>query len=180
LFAEARLRDGTEALIWELLPSDREALRQGYEQLSVPARHHRFLAAVPHLTDAMLDVLVGEVDGIDHVALVLVVLDENHDGEPVGVARMVRYPEQPDAADVAVTVLDQWQGRGVATALLEELVRRRPEGVTRLVTVVAADNPASVAMLRRLGRTTVTLAGSGLLDVEVDLPETPRPAGRPD
>ena len=52
MFAEARLRDGTEALIWELLPSDREALRQGYEQLSDLARHHRFLSAVPHLTAA--------------------------------------------------------------------------------------------------------------------------------
>ena len=114
------------------------------------------------------------------MALALVVLDENHEGVPVGVARMVRYPDQPDAADVAVTVLDQWQGRGVATALLEELMRRRPEGVTRLVTVVAEDNPASVAMLRRLGKSTVTVAGSGVLEVEVELPEAPEPAGRPD
>jgi RimJ/RimL family protein N-acetyltransferase len=170
LFAEARLRDGTEALIWELLPSDRETLRQGYEQLSVPARHHRFLTAIPHLTDAMLDVLIDGVDGVDHVGLVLVALDENHDGEPAGVARMIRYPDQPDAADVAVTVLDKWQGRGVATVLLEELMRRRPQGVQRLVTVVAEDNPASLAMLRRLGESTVTEAGSGVLDVVVELP----------
>jgi RimJ/RimL family protein N-acetyltransferase len=170
VFAEKRLADGTAALVWTLLPKDRETLRHGYEQLSVPARYHRFLSSVPRLTDAMLDTLVDDVDGVDHVALVLVAIDEDHDGEPAGVARMIRYPDRPDAADVAVTVLDRWQGRGVATALLAELLRRRPKGVTTLVTVVADDNPASLAMLRRLGETTVAEAGSGLLDVVVELP----------
>ena len=43
------------------------------------------------------------------------------DGEvPLGVARFVRRDE-PGTAEVAVTVVDDWQGRGVATALLERL-----------------------------------------------------------
>ena len=99
----------------------------------------------------MLDHLVDEVDGVDHVALVLVVIGDDHKGVPVGLARMIRYADDPTAADVAVTVVDEWQGRGVATALLAELVRERPEGVTHIVTTVAADNAASLAMLARLG-----------------------------
>lgn len=173
MFAEARLSDGTLALIWELLPSDREALREGYEHLSEEARFHRFLAAVPHLTDAMLDHLVDEVDGVNHVALALVVITEDGEGIPAGVARMIRYEARPTAADVAVTVLDEWQGRGVATALLAELLRRRPAGVTQLVTAVAADNTASLAMLRRLGPTTATPAGPNRYDVVVDLENVP-------
>ena len=94
---------------------------------------------MPHLSDAQLDHLVGEVD-VDHVALALVVIDEDHLGVPVGVARMIRYWQQPTAADVAVTVLDQWHGRGVATALLDELMRQRPAGITELVTTITADN----------------------------------------
>ena len=120
----------------------------------------------------MLDHLADEVDGVDHVALALVVLDEDNLGIPVGVARMIRYRAEPSDADLAVTVIDSWQGRGVATALLAELMRERPTGVTRIVTTVAADNTASLAMLRRLGEITVTPAGIDRLDVVVELTPT--------
>ena len=177
MIAEAELKDGTRSQIWPLLPRDREAVRERYETLSAETREHRFLASVPHLTERMLDHLVDEVDGIDHVALALVVLDEDNVGVPVGVARMIRYRDRPSAADLAVTVDDAWQGRGVATALLAELLRERPRGVTQVVTTVAADNEASVALLRRLGRCTVTPAGPNRLDVVVDLDDVPTSAG---
>ena len=170
MYTEAELADGTHAVILPLLPSDREALRDGFEGLSAESQNHRFLASVSHLTDAMLDHLVDEVDGVDHVALALVVLDEDNVGTPVGVARMIRYGDRPTEADVAVTVVDDWQGHGVAGALLAELVQERPVGVCRIVTAVAADNAASLAMLRHLGETAVTPAGIGRLDVVVDLP----------
>lgn len=184
MIAEARLTDGTLALVVALHPEDREALREGYEQLSTDTRYHRFLATVPHLNDDLLDHLVDEVDGVDHVALALVVVDADHVGVPVGVARVIRYAQDPSAADVAVTVLDEWQGRGVASALLAELMRQRPAGVSRLVTTVSSDNTASLSMLRRLGPTTTTPAGVNRLDVVVDLalpaPElVPHPTGDP-
>ena len=172
---ELELRDGTRALIWTLLPGDREALAEGYEHLDAESKYHRFLRSVPHLDDAMLDVLVDEVDGVNHVALVLFVLDEEGKGEPAGVARMVRYGQDPETADVAFTVLPQYRGRGVASTLLEELVRERPPGVSRLLTYVTTDNAASLRMLRRLGPAVVTPEGQGQVSVEVQLPEVPAP-----
>lgn len=175
MIAEACLADGTRALIWPLLPDDREALREGYEHLSAEAQVHRFLSSVPHLSPALLDHLVDEVDGVDHVALVLVAIDQDDQGVPIGVGRLIRYEDRPTAADVAVTILDEWQGRGAATALLAELMRQRPAGVTQLVTTVMSDNAASLAMLRRLGTTALTPAGPNRLDVVVDL-NPPLPA----
>jgi RimJ/RimL family protein N-acetyltransferase len=128
----------------------------------------------------MLEHLVDEVDGIDHVALVLVVIGEDHVGVPVGLARMIRYEHSPTEADVAVTVVDEWQGRGVATALLAELARERPRGVTRVVTTVAADNRASLAMLARMGTMTSTSSEDNRVDVRVELPPTPGPESDPD
>lgn len=177
MIAEAVLTDGTSAQIWPLHHEDRAALYDGYERLSPEARLHRFLACVPHLSDTILDQLVDNVDGVDHVALALVVIDDEHVGAPVGVARMIRYANRPTAADVAVTVLDEWQGRGVATALLDELMRQRPVGVTELVTTVTSDNTASLAMLRRLGPCTVTPAGTNRLDVVVELAVPPSDEG---
>lgn len=174
---ESELPDGTQVLIWPLLPRDRKAVSEAYDLLSEESRNHRFLSSVPHLTEAMLDHLVDEVDGVDHVALALVVVGQDHVGVPTGVARMIRYPHDPKAADIAVTVIDEWHGRGVATTLLAELMRVRPLGVTRIVTTVSADNKASLAMLRRLGPTEITSAGGPRLDVVVDIgpgpPEEP-------
>ncbi len=176
---EVRLRDGTRAVIWSLLPGDREALREAYEHLSPESKLHRFLTPVPHLTETMLDHLVDEVDGVDHVARVLFVLEDSKLGVPAGVARMIRYTDEPTVADVAVTVADEFQGRGVASALLAELMDRRLEGVECILTEVVADNPASLAMLRALGPTTVESAGINRLRVSVKLPPVPEPARPP-
>lgn len=173
MITETRLRDGTPALIVSLLPMDRDTLRAEYDKLSAHTRDSRFLAGVPHLTERLLHHLVDEVDGVDHVALALVVLDERHEGDPAGVGRIIRYRDQPDAADLAVTVADAWQRRGVARALLDELIRSRPAGVTRIVTSIAADNVASLAMVRHLGECTMTPVGGNCLDVEVLLTATP-------
>jgi ribosomal protein S18 acetylase RimI-like enzyme len=174
---EVVLPDGTRAITWALLPQDRDELARGYEELDPESKYHRFLSAVPRLSDAMLDHLVDEVDGVDHVALVLFVLDDQTVGTPAGVARMIRYPDDPEAADVAVTVLPAYRGRGVASTLLAELVVERPAGVHRIVTEVAADNLPSLRMLQRLGPTRVAPDGDHTLQVEVELPQAgPRAA----
>jgi RimJ/RimL family protein N-acetyltransferase len=177
-----RLRDGTDGVVVPLLRANREALRREYAHLSSETQFHRFLAAVPELSETMLDHLVDEVDEVDHVAVVLLGLPPDGTEVPMGLARMIRYPDDPTAADLGVTVADEWQGRGVATALLEVLVRNRPAGVERIVTVVSVDNPASIAMLRRLGEVKVTPTGVGTLEVVVDLeprPDRPAPAPEP-
>jgi len=166
-----RLRDGTEAFVVPLLPANREALREEYAHLSAETRFDRFLAAVPSLTDRMLDHLVDDVDGVDHVALVLIVIDPDGTERPLGLARIIRYRDDPRVADVAVTVVDEWHGRGVATALLEVLMRQRPAGVERIATLVNASNRASLAMLRRLGEVEVSRPESGVQLVMVTLPD---------
>ncbi|GAA1931301.1 GNAT family N-acetyltransferase [Nocardioides marmoribigeumensis] len=164
---EVRLRDGSLAVTWALLPQDRDELARGYDALGDESKFERFLTGVPHLTAAMLHRLVDEVDGDHHVALVIFVV-EGGQGTPAGVGHLIRYPDDPAAADVAVTVAEAFRGRGVATALLARLVAERPAGVERLVTTVVATNHASLAMLRRLGPTTVT-DRDDRLDVVVEL-----------
>jgi RimJ/RimL family protein N-acetyltransferase len=171
---EVVLADGTPALVWPLLDTDAEALRSGYAELSPASRRSRFLADLPELSDTLLQILVGGVDGVDHIAVVLTAYPAEGGARPVGVARLVRYRDEPEVADVGVTVLDAWQGRGVGAALLTAVLARRPRGVVRLRTTVAADNRASLAMLGRAGRLTARHDGGGALTVEVtDLP----PAG---
>jgi len=166
---ELLLRDGTPAMVWSLSPNDALGLQENYKGLSAESRYNRFLTRVGNLSDSLLRRLVDDVDGLDHQALVLVAFPGDEPEVAAGVGRLVRYRDDPQTADVAVTVKDAWQGRGVASALLAELVASRPEGVKRLLTYVAGSNAASLAMLDRLGEMTTLEAGPNILEVRVEL-----------
>ena len=168
------LQDGTPALIWPLLPTDAETLRDMFRRLSPESRQHRFLQALDQLDDPMIRRLVDSVDGVHHIALLLIVLPSGGEEEPVGVARLLQYSDDPTIAEIAVTVVDDWQGRGVGTALVSALMQRRPAAVTRLRTLVAADNRASLALLAGAGRVSSGLPERGVLDVTVELPAATR------
>jgi RimJ/RimL family protein N-acetyltransferase len=166
---ELSLRDGTPAMIWPLLPTDGQTLREMFRRLSPESRQRRFLSSLSDLDDAMIQRLVGKVDGVHHIALVLVVLPPEGEEWPVGVARLVQDPADPASAEVAFTVADEWQGRGVGTALADALLPRRPAEVTRLRADVEAGNLASLALLTRAGRMSSGVPRRGIVDVTVDL-----------
>ena len=166
---ELVLPDGTPAMVWALSPSDARGLRENYRQLSPEARYSRFLSGVSDLSDDMLRRLVDEVDGVNHVALVLVAFPEDGPDRAVGIGRIVRLHDRPSAADVAVTVDDAWRRRGIGTALLDELIRRRPAGVVEIITHVAADNRGSLALLARAGKVALSASSGARYDVHVDL-----------
>ena len=68
------LRDGTPAMIWPLLSTDAETLREGFRRLSPDSRQRRFLAALNELDAPMIRLLVDSVDGVHHIALLLIAL----------------------------------------------------------------------------------------------------------
>jgi GNAT superfamily N-acetyltransferase len=163
------LRDGTPALVWPLLSTDAGGLREAFRSLSDDARWSRFLTRRTELDDGMLRQLVDGVDGVRHIALVLVALPADAPGAPVGVGRLVQADDDPATADIALTVADGWRGRGVGTALARALVAQRPAAVRRIVTVAADGNRPILALLSRLGTTTTRRTGSGVIEVTVEL-----------
>jgi ribosomal protein S18 acetylase RimI-like enzyme len=71
--------------------------------------------------------------------------------------------EDPEAAEVAVAVVDDWHRRGVAGALLAELsARAQHEGFRRFVAVVRADNRGALALFGRVSGSKLRLAGAVL------------------
>ena len=176
---ETSLRDGTPALIWPLLPTDARGLREAFRHLSPEARSQRFLSNLTDLDDSMLHRLVDNVDGVHHLALILVVLLPEGDAEPVGVARLIQDVLHPTAAHVAVTVADGWRQRGVGIALAQALVERRPQEVQRLLADVAFDNRASLRLLGKLGRVRLTPAEMGVVEAVVELEPIPPVESQP-
>lgn len=110
--------------------------------MSPRSRYLRFHGATPRLTPAVRRRLV-DVDGCRHVAFVALA-----DGRPVGLARCLTLGD--GRAELAVEVVDAWQGRQVGTALVRAVTARAVVlGHTGLVAEVMADNEAMIALLRR-------------------------------
>jgi RimJ/RimL family protein N-acetyltransferase len=142
------LEDGSTILVRAIHGGDGELLARMFERLSHDARRRRFRGRLDTLGEEDLDYLT-DVDGYRHDALVAIEPDEH---EAVGVARFVRLPGRRELAEVAVEVLDEWQRRGVATALLLELTdRARAAGIESYSAIVDPDNEVITALLDRLG-----------------------------
>lgn len=165
-----KLRNGARVEIRPIEPSDKRELAAGFERLSELSRYRRFLSPTAHLTDKQLTYLT-DVDHGDHEALVAM---DAETGNGVAVARYVRSSAHADEAEAAVVVADDWQRRGLGTALLRRLAARaREEGIASFTALVSADNEPVRHMLDALGTAEQHHAGGGALEVSLRLPVDP-------
>jgi GNAT superfamily N-acetyltransferase len=142
----ARARDGTEVRLRPLDRGERDLVAGFFAGLSEDSRRRRFLQPMPRLSEAMLRHLV-DVDGRRHAAVVAEV-----GGECAGIARWIALPDEPGAAEVAVTVTDRFQGRGIGRLLLDALgPSAERAGVATLVYLVDPANRPVLHLLRSLG-----------------------------
>ena len=146
---------------------DRQRLARTFEELSPESRYRRFLMPLQELSDQQLERLL-DVDHHDHEAIVA--LDPERDAL-VGVARYIRLAEGSDRAEAAVAVVDDWQRRGLGSALLERLVKRaRAEGITHFTALVHAENRRAIELLSSLGCTRQSYSRE-VVELEIELPE---------
>jgi RimJ/RimL family protein N-acetyltransferase len=134
------LSDGTGVRIRPVEPADKPRLEVALSRLSRESIRRRFLAAKPSLSAAELRYLT-EVDGSQHIALVAV-LEEEPD-QIAAVARCIRTEPGAKAAEFAIVVGDELQGRGLGTALASALAARAwAAGIRRFEATTLADNDA--------------------------------------
>jgi GNAT superfamily N-acetyltransferase len=145
---ELTLSDHRKVEVRPLERRDREGLADAIERLSPQSRYLRFANAKPHMSARELDFLV-DVGRREHRALLAV---DPTTGWGVGVVRYVQLQAEPAVAEIAVTVSDDWQGRGLGSAMVKQLIEQaRDDGFAALRASVLATNKRSIAMLLRTG-----------------------------
>ena len=138
--ADVVLADGGACQIRPIRPDDASRLVETFHRLSAETIYRRFFTARSHLTAAEAEHF-ATVDHDDRVALVATV-----DDQVVGVARYERLAAG-DEAEVAFVVEDAYQGRGIGSALLEQLAAAaRDRGIRRFVAEVLPGNRTMVAV----------------------------------
>ncbi|MDX6664269.1 MAG: hypothetical protein QOG68_475 [Solirubrobacteraceae bacterium] len=168
------LPDGRGVGIRAITAADCDRLREAFERLSPESRYRRFLAPVAELSAAMLQSLT-DVDHSNHEALVAICPGS---GQIVGVARFVRLADDREAAELAVTVADDWQHDGLGTVLVALLAdRARACGVHRFVGEMLWRNRPMHHLLRELAIPEIH-GCDGVDEFSVLLPAEPVAAGR--
>lgn len=142
------LRDGSKVLIRPIRADDAAAERAFIEALSTGARHDRFLGQMGHPSESTIRHLV-DLDFVHDVGFVAV-----DQGDPEVFVGVGRYSTGADPAccECAITVMDAWQGRGLATVLMTHLIEvAKSRGITRMWSIDSAENSRMRDLAQHLG-----------------------------
>jgi nicotinate phosphoribosyltransferase len=168
---EVALRDGTRIRIRPIVTADKGAIVRGFERLSTESRVRRFFNPPASLSESMLHYLTT-IDYTNHMALgAWDVGAPDHPG--VAIARYIRLIDEPECAEAAVTVIDEYQHRGIATVLLEALALIAVQnGINRFCGYVQWENDEVLRLVRGLGGTVRhSSTGVARLDVPLEIAE---------
>lgn len=130
-----------------LRAGERAPVLEVFAGLSERSRRLRFLGSKPRLLETDIERLV-DVGCCGRGAVVAI---DAESGATVGLARYVR-DEGTHEAEVAFSVVDEWQGKGVGNRLVRELRElAREESIFRFRALIARGNRPAVALMRGLG-----------------------------
>jgi RimJ/RimL family protein N-acetyltransferase len=127
--------------------SDAERVARGFAALSRLSRYYRYGRET--ITQAEALGWLSALDGVDHFALGGCHAEL---AEPLGVARYVRCPDDPLEAEIAVTVVDAWHGRGIGGRLTRALLdHARSCGIETVRASILLENRAAVRLMKSIG-----------------------------
>ncbi|MFZ0531783.1 MAG: GNAT family N-acetyltransferase [Anaerolineales bacterium] len=162
------LKDGTQVVIRPIRPDDADDLQTTFQRLSMESIYLRFLSFKKELPDEEARYL-ATVDYSSRMAFVAI-CKENEKDIVVGVSRYVVLDTDPEIAESAVVVADEYQGRGLGKLLLWRLVNyARAKGIHYLCGDLQIGNDRMLELVKRSGLPHQTRFVDGIWEVTIDL-----------
>ena len=166
--ATETLPGGQRLWLRAIRPDDRDRLREEFLKLSKDTVRERFFSIKLDLTPDELTYLT-EVDFRHHVALVAE-LESGPYRIPVAVGRLVRRNDDPDHSEIAITVTDEMQARGIGRVLFRHLLDcARRLGIHHVDASVLAENTSMLKLIRRSGYPYVSTLEDGVRNITVTI-----------
>ena len=146
---------------------DKGRLAGALARLSPESQHKRFLMPKPRFSSSELRYLT-EIDGFDLVAIVAVLATDSE--SIVGVGRFVRLRDEPDTAEAAIVVGDEFQGQGLGRELGRRLADEALErGVKRFTATLLGENDASQRLFASISNRLESRVDHGLRELVMEL-----------
>ena len=160
------LSDGRKVEIRAQRPEDREGLHAAVQRASADTLYHRFFAAKRTFSEQEVHFFL-DIDFVGHVALVAVA---NEGGEPTIVGGCRYVVVEPGRAEVAFSVVDDYQKRGLGTALMRHIAAiGRQAGLGEFVAEVIADNAPMLKVFEQSGLAVTTKQEGTVVHVSLGL-----------
>jgi RimJ/RimL family protein N-acetyltransferase len=164
--AIATLRDARRLEIRAFRPDDRDGFLSAATRISPRSLYRRFFAVKRNFTEREKQFFLN-VDFDKHVALV-VLIEEAGQKSIVGSGRYVVV--QPGKAEVAFAIIDQYQGQGIGSILMQHLaIIARAAGLQELIAEVLPENKPMLKLFEKSGLRMTTTSNSGVVHVNLQL-----------
>lgn len=138
--------DGELVTIRPIRIADAEMEAEFIRRLSPETKHYRFFGGVKELSPIQVSHLC-DVDGKHSMAFVATIQRDGRETE-IGVGRYAPN-SRADVREIAVTVADEWQRKGLGTKLMKQLIQSAQcNGVKQLYSIELSDN----AVMRSLAK----------------------------
>jgi GNAT superfamily N-acetyltransferase len=147
---DTHLDRNTSVCIRAIRPDDKHRLAEHFDRLSPDSRYRRFFGFRKGFTTQELRYLT-EPNFVGYAALVATIEEQDGRESVVGDARYVALPHG-SRAELALSVVDAYQRRGVGSLLLQHLVwLARHNAITHLEADILASNRNALRFFVRRG-----------------------------
>ena len=144
------LADGEQIFLRPIKPTDDDLMLELFNSFSKETIHLRFFSFMKSIPQDQLEKFT-HIDYEKQMAIVALV-DEGSEERIIAVGRYNVLPSDPDEAEFAIVVQDDYQGRGIGAEILRHLVHiARLQGVRVIVGYILYDNSHMRALLRKSG-----------------------------
>jgi ribosomal protein S18 acetylase RimI-like enzyme len=146
---ETTLSDGRPVCLRTIRPSDEARIRNGIADMSDRSRYSRFFSAFREPPES----IVKRLSAVDHIGWGAILLD-GKEYPPIAAAHAIRSDDDPSLGELAIAVLDDYQGLGLARTLIAALlVDCADQEIACLEIQVLADNRPAKKLVTELGAT---------------------------
>lgn len=141
--------------VGSVLPQNKKQISDGLRYLSHESIHNRFLGSKRAFTDKELEYLTV-LDGWNHYAMGIEEREKLKRG--IGIIRMVRSSDIETEAEIAITIIDEYQNMGLGTFLMELMILAAKE--RKIETLSFTFLPQNDAIIKLIKKTGIPLPGS--------------------
>jgi len=131
-----------------ICPQDNALEREFIEGLSPQSNYYRFMGALPHPSESIINRLT-HIDFTRDMALIATICNGSTE-QPIAIARYCT--EDGVDCEFAIAVTDKWQGLGIGRQLMEMLIRSaRDMGYRKMFGTIYSENRRMINFVRKLG-----------------------------
>ena len=140
-------KDGPELLVRPIKPSDEEMMRRLFYSFSDESKFLRYFSNIKTMPHNNMQKYVS-VD-YQNVLAIVAVLQRGNTERIIAEARMASYPGE-DVFDMAFLVDEDFQGKGIASFMLDYLIQiARERGIRNLTADVLSQNNKMIAVFKK-------------------------------